>query len=482
MSTEMWTSFGSLLASLMFILAMINQHFSGNLLGYFLQRLIHKFLSYLNPYIEITFHEYSRDSFDRSSAYVSIERYLAVKSSATATRLKANSVRDSERLVLSMDDYEEIVDEYQGIKVWWTSGMTADKGRSISFYPRENEKRHFVLSFRKKHREVIVESYLKHVMDEGKAIAVRNRTRKLFTNNKEEGYAGSVWTHVAFVHPATFETLALEPGLKEEIVNDLLTFSQAKDFYGNVGRAWKRGYLLHGPPGTGKSTMVAAMANLLEYDVYDLELTSVENNTELRKLLINTTGKSIIVIEDIDCSLDLTGQRNEEKKEAESSNARDRFKKAEGKDKKTSKVTLSGLLNFIDGLWSACGSERIFVFTTNYIEKLDPALIRTGRMDKHILMSYCSFEVFKVLANKYLNIRFHELFVRIQELLGEVAVTPAQVVEYLIPKSPEDDGERCLYGLVCALENAKVALREHLAAQEAPQEHGGGLNFCLGPV
>ncbi|KAL1821508.1 hypothetical protein ACET3Z_016377 [Daucus carota] len=72
-------------------------------------------------------------------------------------------------------------------------------------------------------------------------------------------------------------------------------------------------------------------------------------------------------------------------------------------------------------------------------KKLDRALIRTGRMDKHILMSYCSFELFKVLTNKYLNIRFHELFVKIEQLLGEVAVTPAQVVEYLIPKSAEDD-------------------------------------------
>ncbi|CAF1715542.1 unnamed protein product, partial [Brassica napus] len=52
-------------------------------------------------------------------------------------------------------------------------------------------------------------------------------------------------------------------------------------------------------------------------------------------------------------------------------------------DKKESKVTLSGLLNFIDGLWSACGGERIIVFTTNFVDKLDPALIRKGRMDKH---------------------------------------------------------------------------------------------------
>lgn len=44
------------------------------------------------------------------------------------------------------------------------------------------------------------------------------------------------------------------------------------------------------------------------YDLYDLELTAVKDNTELRKLLIETSSKSIIVIEDIDCSIDLTGK------------------------------------------------------------------------------------------------------------------------------------------------------------------------------
>ncbi|KAL3617693.1 AAA-ATPase ASD, mitochondrial [Castilleja foliolosa] len=73
--------------------------------------------------------------------------------------------------------------------------------------------------------------------------------------------------------------------------------------------------LLFGPPGTGKSTMIAAMANLLKYDVYDIELTAVKDNTELRKLLIDTSNKSVIVIEDIDCSLDLTGQREKNKNE-----------------------------------------------------------------------------------------------------------------------------------------------------------------------
>ncbi|KAL9679033.1 hypothetical protein QQ045_016886 [Rhodiola kirilowii] len=87
-------------------------------------------------------------------------------------------------------------------------------------------------------------------------------------------------------------------------------------------------------------------------------------------------------------------------------------------DKKGSKVTLSGLLNFIDGLWSSCGSERIIVFTTNYVEKLDPALIRRGRMDKRIELSYCSFEAFKILAKNYHRIDSHKLFDDIEKALA----------------------------------------------------------------
>jgi chaperone BCS1 len=52
-------------------------------------------------------------------------------------------------------------------------------------------------------------------------------------------------------------------------------------------------------------------------------------------------------------------------------------------------LTLSGLLNFINGLWSTCDEQRIIVFTTNCRDRLDPALLRPGRMDMHIYMGYC---------------------------------------------------------------------------------------------
>ena len=112
-------------------------------------------------------------------------------------------------------------------------------------------------------------------------------------------------------------------------------------------------------------------------------------------------NKSLIVIEDIDCSLQLTGQRKKKKEKVKDEENKDPISKMayeEEEEESNSKVTLSGLLNFIDGIWSATGGERIIVFTTNYVEKLDPALIRRGRMDKHIELSYCSFEAFKVLA------------------------------------------------------------------------------------
>ena len=91
--------------------------------------------------------------------------------------------------------------------------------------------------------------------------------------------------------------------------------------------------------------MIAAMANLLNYDVYDMELTVVRDNTELRRLLIETTSKSIIVIEDIDCSLDLTGQRKKKKEEKSCLG-----KKEQKEDENSGRVTLSGLLNVIDGV------------------------------------------------------------------------------------------------------------------------------------
>ncbi|KAJ7974471.1 AAA-ATPase [Quillaja saponaria] len=471
MRGETWAQLGSLVASFMFLYAMFEKYFPSHLRRH-LRPYTRKLTNLIYPYIQITFHEFTGERYmKRSEAYNNIQTYLSKNSSLEAKRLKAEVVKDSQTpLVLSMDDNEEITDEFQGVKLRWISNKIVPRQQSFSYFPAADEKRYYKLTFHKNYRELITGSYLNHVLDQGKAIAVENRQLKLYTNNSSNNwyrYNSAKWSHVVFEHPATFETLAMEGKKKEEILNDLVKFSKGKEYYAKIGKAWKRGYLLYGPPGTGKSTMIAAMANFLNYDVYDLELTAVKDNAELRKLLIETSGKSIIVIEDIDCSLDLTGQRTKKKEKDKDEEAKDPVrKKAEEEENKGSKVTLSGLLNFIDGLWSACGGERIIVFTTNFLEKLDPALIRRGRMDKHIELSYCCFEAFKVLAKNYLDLESHHLFDRIGELLKETSMTPADVAENLLPKSVNEDVDTCLENLIKALEVAKDEAREK-AEEEA---------------
>ena len=116
-------------------------------------------------------------------------------------------------------------------------------------------------------------------------------------------------------------------------------------------------------------------------------------------------------------------------------------------------MTLSGLLNAIDGLWSCCGEERIIVFTTNHKDRLDPALLRPGRMDMHIHLSYCTFSAFEQLAFNYLGISQHKLFEEIEGLLAQVQVTPAEIAGELTKNINSKDP---LQDLVQFLHNKKM--------------------------
>jgi chaperone BCS1 len=120
---------------------------------------------------------------------------------------------------------------------------------------------------------------------------------------------------------------------------------------------------------------------------------------------------------------------------------------------------LSGLLNFTDGLWSSCGSERIIIFTTNHIEKLDKALLRAGRMDRHIHMSWCEFPAFRTLAKNNLGLEWHDLFPEIEEAFVDKAISPADVSELLLKKKRKP---------TAALEGLLEALRKAPSISEKP--------------
>ena len=108
------------------------------------------------------------------------------------------------------------------------------------------------------------------------------------------------------------------------------------------------------------------------------------------------------------------------------------------------------MLTFIDGVWSFCGDQgRIIIVTTNHRDKLDPALLRPGRMDMHIHMSYCTVSAFKQLAFNCLGVRHHPLFQQIEGLISKVQVTPAEVSGELMKSKDPGTSLQGLINFLC---------------------------------
>ncbi|KAL0332932.1 UNVERIFIED_CONTAM: AAA-ATPase [Sesamum calycinum] len=292
-----------------------------------------------------------------------------------------------------MEKDQEVTDSYKGFQLKWQFILVEPDEDKDRF---QSEKRYFELTFEKQNKDTVLNDYLPFVLAKAEEMIENERAVKLYTRDSS---FDNTWSCINLDHPLTFDKLAMDPNMKRAIIEDLDRF-----------------------------------------DVYDLELTSLYSNSELRRILLHTNNKSILVIEDIDCSAQMLERE------------RDTLSALE--DSSSTRLTLSGLLNFIDGLWSTCGDGRISIFTTNHKEKLDPALLRPGRMDMHIYMGYCTPEGFDVLASNYLGINdHHRFFPEIKQLIQEVEITPAEIAEHLMRS---EDINLSLKGVVDLLKQKKV--------------------------
>ncbi|KAJ1705218.1 mitochondrial chaperone ATPase (Bcs1) [Aspergillus flavus] len=138
-------------------------------------------------------------------------------------------------------------------------------------------------------------------------------------------------------------------------------------WYSDRGIPYRRGYLFYGPPGTGKSSLAFAAAGFLGLNVYILDLNATQLTEDaLAQLFQELPRRCLVLLEDIDTN-EVTSRRGDESKK---------------KRKGNNKISLSALLNTIDGV--AAQEGRVLVMTTNHQENLDPALIRPGRVDYQI--------------------------------------------------------------------------------------------------
>lgn len=252
--------------------------------------------------------------------YYSAEIYLGTKVSPCTNKFMVSMPKMETKISTTMARNQEILDIFNGVHFKWRQITRQVESKRAMGYPgqyvEQSELRYFVLRFHKKHKKMVFESYFPFILQESKNIKVEKKTLKIYTLNNDHmrRYSSDYsWNSVKLDHPATFNTVAMDPRLKMMIMDDLDRFVRRKDFYRKVGKAWKRGYLLYGPPGTGKSSLIAAMANYLKFDIYDLELTDIHANSDLRRLLVNTKNRSIIVVEDIDCSLEIQDRKAEDR-------------------------------------------------------------------------------------------------------------------------------------------------------------------------
>ncbi|KAJ3494728.1 hypothetical protein NLG97_g3890 [Lecanicillium saksenae] len=182
-------------------------------------------------------------------------------------------------------------------------------------------------------------------------------------------HRGEFWQKKATKRARALSSVIIPEQLKQVLVEDLKKFQDADNCAKHRERdiPYRRGYLLYGPPGTGKSSLTSAIAGQCGLDIFIIDIPCI-NDTQLKELFRKLPRRCIVLLEDIDA---VGADRDEDGAEQQGQKHR---------------LSPSGLLNAIDGV--AAQQGRLLIMTTNHKEKLDPALIRPGRIDLNLELTY----------------------------------------------------------------------------------------------
>ena len=215
--------------------------------------------------------------------------------------------------------------------------------------------------------------------------------------SKKSVYSEACWSSVILRPVRPMETIHFDEEVKKRLLRDISHYLEpsTRQYYVKRGIPYRRGYLLHGPPGTGKTSLSLALASYFKIDLYLCHLPSVRDDGALEDQFAKLPPKCVILLEDIDAVgvQRRRGLGGEEESDSENSDDGQPLRRAKKKSKfnyssHNPGCSLAGLLNVLDGVASQEG--RIVLMTSNFADRLDKALVRPGRIDHMIFLGYIS--------------------------------------------------------------------------------------------
>lgn len=221
----------------------------------------------------------------------------------------------------------------------------------------------------------------------------------------------------------TFDTIFLDNNLKSKIINDIDNFVNNKKEYERLGLPRKLGYLLYGTPGNGKSSMIYAIAKKYNKSIFKINLSVTKS--DFMKQICNIQQGSIVIFEDIDtCQISHTRNQNYvicNNSNDNNSNDNNDFIK---NDQKLNQLQLGDILEILDGYCYL--NECIVIMTTNYVDKLDNALIRSGRMDHKINFANVNNDQITQIIKYYCNENVNP------DLIKQINISVSELINTII--------------------------------------------------
>lgn len=275
------------------------------------------------------------------------------------------------------------------------------------------------------------------------------------TGMRVYGNSGGGWDEIGELNPRPRGSLVFPSGFVDGILGDIQTFMNSEEEYAKRGLPWRRGYLFAGTPGTGKSSLIEALAGELEMNIHLLTL-KIASDKNLQELLYNAetsneaarsgstrkcSRNSLVVIEDIDCASDSRITTTRPDGEDDDNPLAGGWSKG---------PSLGALLNSLDGIGAPTG--RILFVTTNFPERLDPALTRPGRMDVALQFPHLT----------------PETATQLYSLLGDLSdLSQEKFLSLAVGASPAEGRGMLLQKDILRL--AKIPSREHIVRSSLDQ-------------